>query len=332
MKNFKLLLVLAVLLFAPTSALALKVTSPLAIDNGSITCSNCATAAGTLTSNAVLYGGGSKAISAVSVNATGTKMYLSQTSSGTPTFAQIAIGDLSASTSAALYGNLSDETGSASGTPLAVFNQNPAIVGVTGTGTWDLTGATVNLPSGAVDAIGEIATGIKSAGASAVKLATVGSTALVNGQCVTVDASLNLIPSGSACGGTSINPRVVVHSQTPVTVLSATPVYMSFGGVVSTTEADVRTPFNSNTTFGAISCVAKSGTTNAITATVGENGCTTGADFTSKLTTTLSATANTVATDSGSTVVTADECGVIKLTAGTDAAQADIVCTLEITG
>ena len=39
------------------------------------------------------------------------------------------ISALAASTSAQLYGVLSDETGSASGTPLAVFNQAPAIDG-----------------------------------------------------------------------------------------------------------------------------------------------------------------------------------------------------------
>ncbi|HRI34991.1 MAG TPA: hypothetical protein PLD02_14680, partial [Saprospiraceae bacterium] len=250
MKNLKLLFVLSALLLVPKSALALKVSSPLSVDNGTIACSTCSTASGTLTADAVVIGGGSKAVSVVTSNGTGTKMYLSQTSGATPSWAQIAIGDLAAFDSAALFGKLSDETGSGSGTPLAVFNQGPTINGVTGTGTWGLTGATVNLPASAVDAITEIHTDIKTGGSNAVKVATIGSTALVNGQCIEADGNGNLVPSGGACGGSSINPRVMIHSQTPVTVTSGTPVFMSLGGAVSTTESDVRTPFNSNTTFG----------------------------------------------------------------------------------
>lgn len=333
MKNLKLLLVLSVVILFPKSALALKVQAPLTIDNGQITCSNgnCTTASGTLTSNAVLYGGGSKAISAATVNASGTKQYLSQTSSGAPTFAQIAIGDLSASTSAALYGNISDETGSASGSPLAVFNQNPTINGVTGTGTWGLTGATVNLPNNVIGSMALIDASIKASTANGAKLATIGATSLINGRCVSIDSDLNLVPAAGACG-TSINSRVIASSQTPVTVLAATPVYMSLGGAVSTTEADVRTQIPSAATFGAMGCIAKAGTTNQITATLGTAACTSAANFTSKLTQTMSATANTVTADSGSTAVTADDCAVIKLTAGVDAAQAEIICTLEITG
>lgn len=332
MKNLKLLFVLSVVMLFPKSALALKVSSPLAIDNGTITCTTCTTASGTLTSNAILLGGGSKAVSTVSINSTGTKKYLQQTSSGTPTFDQIAIGDLASMSSAALYGAISDETGSASGSPLAVFSVNPSLTGVTVTGTADLTGATVNFGAGAVDAITEIASGIKASTANGAKLATIGATALISGRCVQIDSDLNLVPAASACGGTALNPRVVVHSQTPVTVASGTPVYMSLGGVVSTTESEVRTPFPAATTFGAMSCIVNAGTTATISATLGENACTTTADVTSKLTQTLSATANTVTTDSGSTTVATDECGVIKLTTAGSPTQADVICTLEITG
>jgi hypothetical protein len=330
--NIIKILVAILVLATPTISLGAGATAPIVSDNGTITCPTCVNSSATMTANGIPYGNGSKALAGVALNSSGTKMYLSQTSSGTPAFAQVAIGDLASMTSAALYGQISDETGSASGTPIAVFNQNPTINGVTGTGTWNLTGATVNLPSGAVDAIGEIATGIKSGGANAVTVATVGSTPLVNGQCVQVDADGNLAPSGGSCGGTSLNPRIIIHSQTPVTVASATPVYMSLGGGISTTEASVRTPFPANTTFGAMSCIVTSNTTNAITATLGTAGCTSTANVTSKLTQTLSATANTVASDSGSTAISADNCGVIKLTAGTDAAATDIICTLEITG
>jgi hypothetical protein len=71
------------------------------------------------------------------------------------------LANVASSTSAHLYGTLSDETGSASGSPLAVFNQNPTINGATGTGVWDLGEASsFEIPNGAsptVDAAGEIA-------------------------------------------------------------------------------------------------------------------------------------------------------------------------------
>lgn len=61
----------------------------------------------------------------------------------------IAITEVSTFSSANLHGRLTDETGSGSGTPLAVFNQNPTIAGVTGTGAWNLGGASgVTLPTG----------------------------------------------------------------------------------------------------------------------------------------------------------------------------------------
>jgi len=50
---------------------------------------------------------------------------------------------LAASTSAQLYSLLSDETGSASGTPLAVFNVNPTLTGATVAGTLNVTGALI---------------------------------------------------------------------------------------------------------------------------------------------------------------------------------------------
>jgi len=328
----KKILVICLLLTLPSRAYALRATAPLAFDNGGITCTNCSTAAGTLTSNAVIIGGGTKAVSAVGINSTATAMYLRQASSGAPAFTEIVIGDLAAMASAALFAKISDETGSGSGTPVAVFSINPALTGVTVTGTAALTGATVNLPSGAVDAIGEIATGIKSGGAAGVLLATTAAS-LTNGQCVQSNVDGNLVSSGAGCGGTGVFSRIVANSETPVTVTTATPVYMSLGGALSTTEADVRTPIVSTATFTGLACIAKTGTTNAITATLGENACTVTADVATKLANVMSATANTFTADNtGTTIVSGGECAVIKLTVGTDALVTDIVCTLEITG
>lgn len=79
---------------------------------------------------------------------------LTGTASGNLTSASI-------DTSAELLAIIGDETGSASGTPLAVFNQNPTINGLIGTGVYDLGGATsteiVNGANPTCDASGEIA-------------------------------------------------------------------------------------------------------------------------------------------------------------------------------
>lgn len=134
-----------------------------------------------------------------------------------------------------------------------------------------------------------------------------------------------------AAASSAPNPVLTLSTVTPVTVLSSTPRYLSMSGDVSSTEADVRTPFVSAVTFGNLQCVPSSGTTNAITAVIGTAACTSAADFTSKAQVVMSATANTTGTSSGSTAVTAGQCAVIKLTAGTDAAATNIHCSYERT-
>lgn len=57
-------------------------------------------------------------------------------------------------TSAELYGILTDETGSDSGTPLLVFNQNPTIAALTGTGVFDLGEVTLEIPNAANPTLG----------------------------------------------------------------------------------------------------------------------------------------------------------------------------------
>lgn len=127
------------------------------------------------------------------------------------------------------------------------------------------------------------------------------------------------------------NPIMAMTTVTPVTVLSSTPVYVSLGGNVSTTEANARTPVVNAATFGNLQCVPTGGTTNAITAIIGTAACTSAADFTSKAQVVMSATANTTGTSSGSTAVTAGQCAVIRLTAGTDAAATTVNCSWERT-
>ncbi|MCI4436884.1 MAG: hypothetical protein JHC33_08780, partial [Ignisphaera sp.] len=94
--------------------------------------------------NQVLYAGGASGlVSPVTLNATATKMYLSQTSSGVPTFAQVALADLGYTTSG-------------TGTVL-LLQSTPAITtptintgGTLASGTLGVSsGATVNIASGA---------------------------------------------------------------------------------------------------------------------------------------------------------------------------------------
>ena len=73
------------------SGVASAVATPIPVGDGG-------TGAATFTSNAVLYGNTTSAIQAAAVNSTATNYYLQQVSSGAPTFAQVAVADLGAST------------------------------------------------------------------------------------------------------------------------------------------------------------------------------------------------------------------------------------------
>lgn len=63
----------------------------------------------------------------------------------------IVVRTIDIDTSAELYGILTDETGSASGSPLAVFNQNPTINGSVLTGAIDAGGANLEISQTAGD-------------------------------------------------------------------------------------------------------------------------------------------------------------------------------------
>jgi hypothetical protein len=107
---------------------AIDVSSPITGEDGSIGCPTCNTSASTVTQYGVVIGSdGTRALSTVSVNGTGTKKYLQQTSSGAPSFDQVAIGDLSAMTSSDLAGKVSDETG----TGALVLGTSPSITSPT---------------------------------------------------------------------------------------------------------------------------------------------------------------------------------------------------------
>lgn len=319
---FRLALFLIVVL-SHDEAYALGASAPITASNGVIRCPTCTTAASDYTTNSVVYGTGSgKATAGVTVNGTETKKYLQQVSSGAPTMEQIAIGDLGIFSSSDLAGRLSDE----SGTGNVVYNTGPSISNITLTGT-------AALPSGAVDAIGEIANDIKSGGSSAVKIVTTLNSPLTQNNCAKWDSNGNLVDAGTTCGGTSITPLTSFSSLTPVTVTVADAVYMSLAGDVSTTEAEVQTPIKNASTLGNLQCVANAGTTSAITAVVGTGACGSTITYTGgKAQVIMDTSANTIGTSSGTTSVTAGNCAVVKLTVSTlNATAASIHCSLERT-
>jgi hypothetical protein len=82
-----------------------------------------------------------------------------------------------------------------------------------GSSTVNLSATTLTLPSNAVDAIGEIATGIKSGNGS--KVATVTGSFTTN-NCIKVDANGNLVDSGGICGGAAST----LDALTDVTITS----------------------------------------------------------------------------------------------------------------
>lgn len=319
---FRLVLFLIIVL-SHDEAYALGASAPISASNGVISCPTCTTSASNYTTNSVIYGTGSgKATAGVTVNGTATKKYLQQVSSGAPTMEQIAIGDLGTFSSSDLAGRLSDESGTG-GT--VVYSTEPSISNITLTGT-------VTLPSGAVDAIGEIATGIKSGGVNAAKVVTTTSSALTANNCAKWDSDGNLIDAGTTCGGTSITPLTSFSSLTPVTVTTTQAVYLSLAGDVSTTESEVQTPIKNASTLGNLQCVANAGTTSAITAVVGTGACGSTINYTSKAQVIMSTSANTTGTSSGTTSVTAGNCAVVKLTVSTtDADAASVHCSLERT-
>jgi len=93
-----------------------------------------ATATGSLTLGAsgvagqtIFNGGTSGTITLTPTATAGTTVLTLPATTGTLAKLENTLGDFASTTSAQLYGKISDETGSASGTPLLVFNQAPTI-------------------------------------------------------------------------------------------------------------------------------------------------------------------------------------------------------------
>lgn len=308
----------------PTSkAYAISVSAPITASNGSISCPTCVKASSNVTQNAIVYGSdGGRGVAGVTVNSSGTKKYLSQTSSGTPSFDQPAITELSTFSSSDLAGRVTDETG----TGALVLGTNPSLGGVTVTGTANLTGATVDLPSGAVNAIGEIDTAIKSGGTNAVKVVTTIATSPTINNCAKWDDNGNLVDAGSGCGGAQL---LTLSSSTPIEVSNLTDVYMSLNGDVSTSESDVLTPIISASTFSNLQCFAATAPTVVITATLGTGACNSVSYTAPKAKVVMNTAANTAGTSSLTSSTSANQCAAIKFTAASAAAATNVHCTYE---
>lgn len=306
---------------------AVSGTDCLAFTDGTLSCANGLTAASVIPDKAVVIGsGGAREVGNVAVNATATKKYLQQTSSGTPTFDQIAIGDLASISSANLVTAVSDETGSASGSPLLVFNQNPTFAGITATGTLDFTGATVNLPADAVDAMTEIKSTIKT-GTGTNKLATFEGTATA-GKCAQINANGNIEAAAAACGASSAGTIVHIDSVGPISN-GATTVYMSLTGQLSTTStATAAQSVLDAKAYSLLRCTADSNSV-GMTVTMATGTCGAALSNTTLVTPTMT-TGNTVYADTTHTTSasTAGQCGQLVVAKTSATANFTLHCVM----
>jgi hypothetical protein len=307
------------LAFQPQVALAIDVSAPITAEDGLIGCATCNTSSSTVAQNGVVIGtDGTRALSTVSVNGTATKKYLQQTSSGAPSFDQVAIGDLSSMTSSDLLGKVSDETG----TGLLVFGTSPTITSPT-------ISTSIDLPSGAVNSMSEIDTSIKQSSSGTNKIATFEGNANWN-KCVRINTNGNLEAATSDCStGSSVNALVAPKSQTKVSSGNTT-VYMDAVGSIGTTDDLSTQTVVPAGTWGNLRCSASANGTSA-SVTVAKGTCGSALSTTSMPTVSL-VTANTVTKDTSTTfTTTADQCINFKIVKTSFAATAFVTCVLERT-
>lgn len=298
-------------------ALAIDATSPITAANGTIACPTCTV--GTPSQYGLPVWGSSQTLGTINPTSQTTYFLRSKGTGANPAFEALAIGDIPSDTAANWAAKIGTPTGSGGEFVRAT---SPTITSPT-------ISTSINLPSSAVDAIGEIASSIQKGTANATKIVTTTSASTTTNNCAKWDSDGNLVDSGGTCGGASINPILALSTYTPVTVAAATPVYLSLSGDVSTTETNVQTPIKNAATFSSFQCVVNAGTTNAVTAVLGVGTCGSTASYTSKAQVVLSSSANTAGTSSGSTAVTAGQCVTIKLTASSDATAATLHCSVE---
>lgn len=160
----------------------------------------------------------------------------------------IAVTDLPSLSSDQLRGLLSDETGTgaacfATGPSLTT----PSISGGTYTGTQDFSGATVQLPSNAVDDIGEVSDSILAGSPHGPLLATTENP--VANRCARYNANGVLEPhTGDCASSTPIPPVVFIESQFPIPAGEET-TYVSLAGNISGASGQAQTLVFENMTL-----------------------------------------------------------------------------------
>jgi hypothetical protein len=312
---------------------ALQVAGPLTQNNGTLDCPTCVTESAP-TNHGLVVQSATQETGAIGPDASSTKALFSAGSSADPAFRAILYSDITAGTAA----NFATIIGTPTGSGEFVRATNPSLAGVTITGAVAAGSSTApwTFPAGAIGAAGltDVAGALLKGTSAVAKFVTTTSAATTLNNCAKWDANGNLVDSGGTCSGTPA--LTVVHKDisplTQLTVLSATPVFCGLDGSCSTTAngTDVQTAYSGTGSFTNINCQAVTGTTNAVTAAVFSGACN-GALANGTASNTMSATAWTAGSMSGTTSFTDGQCLVIKFTAGTNAAKATFRCSIKET-
>lgn len=299
-------------------AMAFDANAPIEASDGSISCPTCVKSSAAITTNGIPYGtDGTQSLSTLSPNSGSDKKYLYTSSSGTPTYGTVAIGDLSAISSSDLTSKVSDETGSGA----LVFGTSPTITSPT-------ISSSIDLPSDAINSIGEIASSLKTG--SGTKITTFTGSVPASNKCIRMTSGGDLEVTSNDCASSSgVYALLTPKSQTKVSN-GGTTVYMDAVGSLSTSATDI----GSQTivpagTWGNLRCSASSNGTSA-SVTVQKGTCGQTLSDTSMPTVSLS-TANTVTSDATTFTTNADQCINFKITKSNFSAVAWVTCTLERT-
>lgn len=326
-------LVVLLALLAPTPALAaLRFIAPL-LDNGdgSVACTNCCTGS-SLTTGALIIGGGTSAVSALANNGAATVMYATNASGlngGLPHWRAPAILDygtglvsaadlstvLAAASETGTAGKLVWDTAPTISAP--VLTGAASFSGVTGSVSWAGTTAPMTFPTDTFADFTDFNGTIKTGGTNGTKLVTAGTFTPGANNCAKWNVNGTLEDHGSACGGgSSIKPYVDVSPMTQVTA-STTPLFCGLDGSCSATAdgADVQTPLLGTGSYTSLECRATAATGQAITVVLGRAAtCGSTLDVTTKAQSAMVTTAWAAATPTGTTSWTGGDCVALKIT------------------
>lgn len=329
-------------LLSPAVVFAAGATGPITAINGLIACPTCTTASGSLTSNAVVIGGGSKAVSTISASTTVTDIL--HATAGAPAFSALLDADLP--TTAILESDI------VTGSGLLVTSHQLA---TDSTQTGFIASGALTCTTAQAGRMKVHSTALQycdNSGTPTLRYAAYGTstgdavvTAALRSATTVVDVSAATAPSGGqvlkatdsthatwqtlSAGASSI---LSFASETVIDSASTTTYYMGLGGKVSTSEADVISPVSA-ATIGNLRCYA-SGTVGgtSLVITTGVGACTAGLTYTSSPTVTVTGTTMTSQVDLTNPIgPTANQCIALKLVATGDTNPVYINCTMDRT-